>query len=107
MTRGPKVGDRSRNADAGARVARPRANSGGIRRVVVRRFLVAGPAAGLEECEVRRLPVCLFRALYRKWAARPVEVAAEVLIRLELAMVRQQFGEAPLRVAHRGPFVKV
>jgi hypothetical protein len=107
MTRGRKIADGGRDADAVAPVARPWADAGGIGIVVVPYFRVSGRAPGLEKGAIEGLPSFRARALYPDRSADSMKIAACVAIVFEPAMERQDLLEAPLAIAPRRPFVEV
>src|SRR5260370_25008885 len=107
MTRGRKVANGGRDADAVAAVARPWADAGGLGIVVVPDFRVSGGARGLEKGAIQGLPALGARTLDPDRSADSMKIAACVAIVFELAMERQDLLEAPLAIAPRRPFVEI
>src|SRR5258708_3052076 len=80
MTRGRKIADGGRDADAVAPVARPWADAGGIGIVVVPYFRVSGGACSLEEGAIEGLPSLGARPFDPDRSADSMKIAACVAI---------------------------
>ena len=77
MTRGRKIANGGRDADAVAPVARPWADAGGIGIVVVPDFRVSGGARGLAKGAIQGLPGLGARALDPDRPADSMKIAAQ------------------------------
>src|SRR5262249_61856787 len=102
-----EIADRGGDANAVATIARPRPHAGRSWIVLVPDLRIAERAAGVVEGVIDRLPGVGARPFDPNGAVGAVKIALRVAIVFELAIIRQDLREAPLRVAPRGPFVEV
>src|SRR5580700_6084198 len=107
MTRRCEIANRSRDAYTFAPVARPRADAGRVRIVVIQDLFKAGLACGFEEGAIQGLPGLATRPLYPDRTADAVKIAARIAVVFELPMKRQDLLETPFAITPGRPFIKI